>query len=272
MYYVFRLERATEFNQAGERVELVEEVAGRWRPKQGDILLLTEGSNLNLIFRLFVQVEKVAEDERPSIHSRAEGMRRIRISATLLAEGKNSLGQMMYSLQKISNFARPGLNVRHHGSVGEVDYQRVRNDDIHARRSLYYGTLQFLPAVWRSYLDLSARALHQRASLEERNSAAKDDEDPRWPLTSLLSIIDRSFLEPVTLAHRAATRRQELPMDLRGPFVEVTMSSNPGWVEKFLRWSWTNRAVLDDLRSNIGTLTRDTPEEDKEVQWRPHRW
>jgi hypothetical protein len=142
MIYMFRIERAERIRHLPNRqIEIVEFVRGNWRPSGDDVLLLTEGSNLELVFQLGVAVEKVAVD-----HARLDDHDgfRLTIHGRVTAEPRVTLSQMMYSLVRVSNFARPGLNVRHHSRVLEHDYERIVNGSVHARRSIYFGILQRL--------------------------------------------------------------------------------------------------------------------------------
>ena len=110
MNYLIRSERV-RLIQHRTSVEIVEDRPSRWRPNDGDILLVTVGSNLQLEFSLFVKVleirtEEIRLDDEPGV--------RLVVKGELIGEGHNTLGQMMYSLTRVANFSRPGLNLRHH--------------------------------------------------------------------------------------------------------------------------------------------------------------
>jgi hypothetical protein len=272
MNYLIRWERVNVFIR--ERfVEIIEDAPGRWRPHEGDTLLITRGSNLELEFKLFVTVQATRDEA-----TRLDGERAVRlvIKGELVAEGRHTLGEMMYSLLRVANFSRPGLNLRHHSRVNEEDYRRILAGDINARRSLYFGVLQFLPRQWREYVDLAAQELNARRRLAPDGLVADERhvvENPRWPLDSLIQVIDRHFVETVRVAARAGVRRAQLPPDLRGPLAELDPSSgrtNP-WLDHFLSWAERNEEQLVNLRNAVADAAREHAEEEP-APWRAHRW
>lgn len=272
MNYLIRSERI-RLIQHRASVEIVEGRPKRWRPHDGDMLLVTRGSNLQLEFSLFVRVlaittEEIRLDDGPAV--------RLIVKGELISEGHNTLGQMMYSLIRVANFSRPGLNLRHHAQIRDEDLQRVLNGDIYARRSLYFGVLQFLPRQWRDYVDLAAREYSARralASVAVMEAGRRTREDPRWPLDSLLEVLDREFVEFVGLAARAGARRTALPLELRSPLAEVDPTSGrPNtWIDQFLGWAQRNGEQLVRLREAIATASQEH-EEEGGTSWRIHHW
>jgi hypothetical protein len=273
MIYIFRRERAEEVRLSNHRVDLVEFVRGRWRPDREDILLVTAGNNLELIFQLAVRVDKVSEQE--ATVDEVDGFR-LTIHGEVVVEPGVRLGQMMYSLRRVSNFARPGLNVRHHSRVLDDDYKRIVSRDVHARRSIYFGILQRLPPLWRDVIDLTARQRLARHALRQGPADAStglyENDDPRWPVGALIEVLDQDILRSTRLASLAAERRQSLPMEVRGPYAEAMPNGAVSdWPERLLSLASRNAFVLQSLRDEMFNAALQQPDEGG-IEWRPHRW
>lgn len=281
MYYLMRVDRkSVTFEEIGRGGGVVTEFSTADKPiaRQGDSLILASGSNLKLRFLAIASVvsvegrgieqEDAGDMEQVEPPEEGGGYRHLfKVTVERLREPR--LGQLMYSLERVSNFTRPGLNFRHHSRVSEADVETIRTGEVHAARSIYFGLLQYLPPEWRSHLDLAARQARAMKTLE-RNQPGEDGD--RLPLEELMHAIYEAAIRPAEMAAQAMERIHKLGPDFRGPYAELGADGSPDtWLNDFLHMAPRNVTEIREAQQGFRGASIDVPP-DEEKQWRPYRW
>ena len=283
MIYFFRLAPKIERQRDDSSGEwtLKEWTRRRWKLSKGDVLLIGEGKNLEIKFKALTEVIESPEEgtqvPNPENNDKEDlGFQRvIRAKEVKELPEDRTLGRLMYSLEKVSNFSKPGLNLRHHGIIDAGDLETIVSGKVHGPRSLYFGMLQYLPQEWRQYMDLTARrseaahAVLARDSPDKRNRASQS----ALPAYEILAVARDSVVEPVQMAMTAKQLFDGLGVDFQAPFAEseeTKLSAN--WLNDLLQGAEEHAKSLMTLHELLAVEAKEMRDQKDERKWRQHRW
>lgn len=267
--FVFKKDRAVEL--PGTDAPVLAEVTQRpWRVSQGDRVLIADGAGLYTRFVGsglvdFVEVVPVprplAWERFPNSDPGKLHFYRLRLSGWQYLPEIRSLGEVMYSLERVTNFSRPTLNVRHHARLSDVDVLAIEKGLIDQGRSLYFGLLQHMPEPQRTRLDLLCQ-LAQASSGREF--------DPASAAAPLLRSLRAAVGEPIRLASRLHTLRTKL--EQKRPISAVSPAKNKEWrAERLLHLAARDDGMTLSLFDSL-TEVSGTTEPGERRKWRPHHW
>jgi hypothetical protein len=259
--FVFRRERATQIK--AERGGLVVELTKRrWRVRPGDRLLLSTGTGRELKFDALATIRDVHEEPIEEV-----GLHRYSMAIEEWHDLEPRLfDEMVYSLEKIANMARPHLHMRHHSVLTEADTETIRSGEVDAARSMYFGVLQDLERKTRAEVDAYLQFLSKRTDRQFEASKV---------LPFLVDWIERNALLAVELGQHIADLRAKLHWHV--PLVGTLSAEGMGgtrreWdVTDLLNYAAEHGADTRERISHFATTMRDIVPGDNK-KWRPHHW
>lgn len=196
----------------GEAVVREEGARSRWRVRSGDVFLLASGSGERLAFLGTARVVAYSEDSvEPAEEFRRslpdpDGTDDVDVERPTyrreitLADGKafdvyRYFGELVYSLERVKNLSQPWRHVRDHSVLTKGDFDRIVENRVAVRRSIYFGLLRHLPDELRRFFQVDAAV---------RLLSEVEPGDLDHPAAQLIDGLLRSVLLPVELASQAS--------------------------------------------------------------------
>jgi len=251
---------------------LTETTKAKLRMQAGDRIVGVRGFGAELRFDMVAEISSVLS--KPSGIGEEHGWTVWQIHLAEVSElpDDRKLAPFAYSLERISNFTRPALNVRHHGRLTDNDVDTLLSGVIAPRRSQYFGLLRHLPFRWRRYAEAQ---VEMRLATERFDEAARDRPPPyarEWLHLSMLA--RRMAITPAVLAAQAFALSAATDWELLSGIAELTPSGGHDlWLDRLLRYAGAQHDALARVEAQLQIADSELHDEEEPIRkWRPHHW
>jgi hypothetical protein len=271
--YLFRIDYA-ESRQTDGTLVLTEEARGLWRVREGDRLVLGRGRGNAFLFESLATVVKldVRRLDTPGERRWPRYEYTIGLGEVSAFPQARLLGDLRYSLTRVSHLADPWRNLRHHGVLDSADVETLRAGRLAVSRTIYLGLLRHLSPNVRAAVESQARVL-MLSRRAERYESPSEAEGEVYPVHELLEVLERAIVASIRIASEMHKQWTILGWEKERIIAEREEQASRWDLREFAATAGRNQATIEERLLSIAaaSATGDT-EFERGATWRPHRW